>query len=59
MESGRLIFDVLEITNFLDTEGFLLTVNKEKAFDSINLSFLMCVLKKLDLPTNFENGYKS
>ena len=45
-ESGRLISDVLEITNSLDIEGLSVTVDKEKAFDSINHSFLMCVLKK-------------
>ena len=45
-ESGRLIFDVLEITNSLDIERLSVTVDKEKAFDSINHSFLMCVLKK-------------
>ena len=44
-ESGRLISDVLEITNSLDIEGILMTVDIEKAFDSINHSFLMCVLK--------------
>ena len=45
-ESGRLISDVLEITNSLDVEGLLMTVDIKKAFDSINHSFLMCVLKK-------------
>ena len=40
-------------------EWLLMTVDEEKAFDSINHSFLMYVLKKLDLATNFENGYKS
>ena len=36
-----------------------MTVDKEKTFDSTNHSFLMCVLKNLDLATIFENGYKS
>ena len=58
-ESGRLISDVLEITNSLNIKGLLMTVDIEKAFDSINHSFLMCVLKKMDFTTNFENGYKS
>ena len=58
-ESGRLISDVLKITNSLDNEGLLMAVDIEKAFESINHSFLMCVLKKkLDLAANFENGYK-
>ena len=57
--SGRLISDVLEFTNSLDIEGILMKVDIEKTFDSINHSFLMCVLKNLDLATIFENGYKS
>ena len=52
-ESGRLISDVLEITNSLDIEGLLMTVDIEKAFDSINHSFLMSVLKKLGLGNDF------
>ena len=36
-----------------------MAVDIEKAFDSINHSFLMGVLKNLDLATIFENGYKS
>ena len=58
-ESGRLMSDVLEITNSLDIMGILMTVDIEKVFDCINHSFLICVLKKLDLATIFENRYKS
>ena len=46
-ESGRLISDVLMITNSLDIEGLLMTVDLEEAFDSINHSFFMYVLKKI------------
>ena len=52
-ESGRLISDVLEITNSLDIEGLLMTVDIEKAFDSINYFFLMCVLKKFGFGNDF------
>ena len=52
-ESGRLISDVLEITNSLDIEEILMTVDIEKAFDSINHSFLMCVLKKFGFGNDF------
>ena len=52
-KSGRLISDVLEITNSLDIEGILMTVDIEKAFDSINHSFLMCVLKKFGFDNDF------
>ena len=52
-ESGRLIYDALKITNSLDIEGLLMTVDKEKTFDSINHSFLMCVLKKFGFGNEF------
>ena len=52
-ESGRLIPDVLEITNSLDIEGILLTADIEKAFDSINHSFLMRALEKFGFGNNF------
>ena len=43
-ESGRLISDALEITNSLNIEGLLMTVDIEKVFHSINHSYLMYVL---------------
>ena len=52
-ESGKLICDVLEITNSLDFEGLLITVDIEEAFDSINYSFWMCVLKKIGFGSDF------
>ena len=52
-ESGRLISDVLEITNSLNIGGILMTVDIEKAIDSINHSFLMCVLKKFGFGNDF------
>ena len=45
-ESSKLVSDVLEITNSLDIEELLMTGDIEKAFHSINHSFLMWVLKK-------------
>ena len=52
-ESGRLICDVLQVTNSLDLEGMLMAVNIEKAFDSINHSLLMCVLRKFGFGNDF------
>ena len=44
IESGRVISDILEISNSLVLEvileGFLITVGIEKAFDSVNHCFL-------------------
>ena len=53
-ESGRLISDVLEITNSLDIVEILMTVDIEKAFDFINHSFLICVLKKFGFGNDFQ-----
>ena len=52
-ESGRLISDVLEITDSLDIEGILRTAHINKAFNSINHSVLMCVLKKFGFGNDF------
>ena len=35
-KSGRVISDILEIANTLVLEGFLVTVDIEKAFDFVN-----------------------
>ena len=40
-ESGRLISDILKIAKTLALEGFSVTVDIEKAFDSINHCFLL------------------
>ena len=53
-ESGRLISDVLKITNSLNIEGLLMTVDIEKVFDSINHSFLIYVLKKFGFGNDFQ-----
>ena len=53
-ESGTLISDVLRITNPLDIERLLMTVDIEKAFDYINHSLLMCALKKFGFGNEFQ-----
>ena len=52
-ESGRLISDVLEITDSLDIEGILMTAHINKAFNPINHSVLMCLLKKFGFGKDF------
>ena len=44
-ETGRTISDVIDITNSLDIEGLLMIIDIENAFDSVNHSFLMRMLK--------------
>lgn len=45
-EGGRLISDLLEISDIFNLKGLLLTIDIQKAFDSINHQFLISVLKK-------------
>ena len=52
-EGGRLISDILEICDKLQIKDFLVTVEIEKAFDSINHCFLIKVFEKYDLEKNF------
>lgn len=42
-ESEKLISDILELRNALNTDGFLVTVNIKKAFNFVNHSFLILV----------------
>ena len=44
-EGGRLISDIIEITDILEIDGFLVTMDIEKAFDSLDHSFLVSTLK--------------
>ena len=52
-ENGRLISDVTEIANIRQMEGFLVTMDVEKAFDSLDHKFLISVLKKFGFGQNF------
>ena len=51
--SGRLIADIIEITDFINKEEFLVTMDIEKAFDSLDLTFVISVLKKFGFGNNF------
>ena len=57
-ESGRLIADIIEITDVISKEGFLVTMDIEKAFDSLDLTFFISVLKKFGLGKNFFSWIK-
>ena len=52
-ESGRLISDIIEIANTRKMEGFLVTMDVEKAFDSLDQAFLISVLKRFGFGQNF------
>ena len=43
---GRLISDILEMTDILKMESYLLTKDIEKAFDSVDQSFLLAIPEK-------------
>ena len=52
-EGGRLISDLLEMSEVLNKEGFLVTIDIEKAFDSVNHHFLIAILEKICFETDF------
>ena len=45
-ESTRLISDILDVTNLYNIGGYILTADIEKAFDSMDHTFLLAALKK-------------
>ena len=51
-ETGRLISDIIEVSDVFNINGFLVTMDIEKAFDSLNL---LAVLKKFGFGTSFSN----
>ena len=52
-ESARVISDILESTQKLNIGGYILTMDIEKAFDSMDHSFLIEVLKTYGFGENF------
>ena len=52
-ESARLISDILEMTQQFNINGFLVTVDIEKAFDSMDHNFLFAVLEKFGFGESF------
>ena len=43
-EAGRLISDIVDISDKLSLDGYLVAVDTEKAFDSLDHEFLLVVL---------------
>ena len=52
-EGGRLISDLLEMSEILNKGGFLVTIDIEKAFDFANNHFLIAILEKIGFGTEF------
>ena len=57
-EGGRLISDILEVSDTLNLNGYMVTIDFEKAFDSLNHEFLMQVLIKVGFPEYFIDWIK-
>ena len=57
-ESGAVISDILEISNSLALERLLVTVDIEKAFDSVNHYFLLHILWKFGSGIDFVSWIK-
>ena len=55
-ESVRLISNVIEITEIKNIEVFLVTMDIKKAFDSLDLNFLIFILKKYSFGETFIYG---
>ena len=62
-ESGRLISDIIEVCDIEKLSGYFeklinMTINFEKAFDSMNHAFLIAALKKYGFGDNFIDWIK-
>ena len=57
-ENGRLIFDILSVTNNLKIKLYLVTMDIEKVLDSLDHSFLISVLKRFGFRENFIDWIK-
>ena len=58
-ESRRLISDVTEMCDRLDIPGYLVTMNIEKVFYSLDHDFLLSVFKKIGFVENFIHWIKA
>ena len=58
VESGRLTSDIIETATLKNLEGFLVEMDTEKTFESLDHTFLVSILKKYGLGQNFIPGIK-
>ena len=52
-ESSRLMADLIEITGIGNKEGFLITIDIKKPFNSLDHTFAISVFKKIGFGNNF------
>ena len=52
-ESSRLIYDITEFSDWCNIEGFLVTMDIKKTFDSLEHDFLNSTLRKFGCGKNF------
>ena len=57
-ESVRLVSDIIELTDVLQIKGYMVTADIQKAFDSLDHTFLLATLKKLNFGENFIDWIK-
>ena len=57
-ESVRLISDILDVSKTLNIDGYIMTVDIEKAFDSVDHVFLYSCLKRFGFDESFINWIK-
>ena len=55
---GRLFSDILEISDKLSVDSYLVTVDIEKVFDSLDHEFLLVVLKRFAFGNTFIDWIK-
>ena len=58
-KGGRVISDTLEIANMLALEGFLVAIDTEKRFDSVNNCLLLQILRKFGFGIDFVSWIKT
>ena len=58
-KSRKLISDILEITDSLQVDDLLMTIDIEKAFDSVNQFFLTSILKRYGFGDDFIRWIKT
>ena len=57
-KKGRLIFHIMGVSGKESIPGYLVTMDLEKAFDSLDQDFIICVLKKFSFGDSFINWIK-